>query len=121
MQLQLLAIKDAERLAYRAQSHLIRGEQHQALDDCGKALATDPDCALAYGVRALVHRAGQRSTECEADCDSGGPPGTRAPRGLFRPRHGAACQRGHGGGPRPTATPRWHWRPGTLESTTAAA
>jgi serine/threonine-protein kinase len=70
MQLQLLALGDAERLAYRAQSHLARGELLQAHEDCGRAVATDPSCALAFGVRALVHRSAQRSAECEADCDA---------------------------------------------------
>jgi tetratricopeptide (TPR) repeat protein len=83
MQLQLLALKEAERLAYRAQSHLIRGEQHQALADCGKAVAADPECAVAYGVRALVHSAGQRSTECEADCNAAVRLGFKHPEVYF--------------------------------------
>jgi len=81
--LQLLALKDAERLAYRAQSHLVRGELHQALDDSGKALAADPACALAYGVRALIHRAGQRATECEADCNAAVRLGFKHPEVYF--------------------------------------
>jgi tetratricopeptide (TPR) repeat protein len=70
MQLQLLALKESDRLAYRAQSHLVRGEQYQALEDCGKALGIDPKCAIAFGVRALVHNASQRPVECEADCNA---------------------------------------------------
>jgi serine/threonine-protein kinase len=69
MQLHLLSLKESDRLAYRAQSHLVRNEAHLAMEDCTRALAVDSECAVAYGVRALIHRAGQRSSECEADCD----------------------------------------------------
>ena len=120
MQLQLLALKDAERLAYRGESHLIRGEHHQALDDCDKALAADPECAVAYGVRALVHSAGQRSTECEADCNAAVRLGLKHPEVYFAaPWPGTP--RGTWRRPRPTATPRSPWRPGIPGSTTAAA
>jgi serine/threonine-protein kinase len=70
MQMELLSLPNAERLAYRAQSHLGRGELHQALDECTKAIASDQNCALAYGVRALVYRAEQRAAECETDCNA---------------------------------------------------
>jgi serine/threonine-protein kinase len=70
MQMQLLSLPNAERLAYRAQSQLGRGELHQALDECTKALSSDQNCAVAYGVRALVYRALQRGADCETDCDA---------------------------------------------------
>ncbi len=83
MQLHLLAMADAERLAYRAQSHLMRGEIHQALEDCSQAFAVDPKCALAYGVRALVYHTQQRAEECEADCDAAIRLGLKHPRVFY--------------------------------------
>ncbi len=83
MQLQLLAMGDAERHSHRAQSHLVRGELYQAMDECAIALASDPDCALAYGVRALVYHAEHQPEKCEADCDSAIRLGLNHPEVFF--------------------------------------
>jgi serine/threonine-protein kinase len=83
MQVQLLQMTNAERLAWRAHSHLVRGEVHQALHDCAKALFADQNCALAYGVRALVNSAGQRATECETDCTTAIGLGLKFPEVYF--------------------------------------
>jgi serine/threonine-protein kinase len=83
MQFQLLQMTNAERSAWRAHSHLVRGELHQALHDCAKALYADQNCALAYGVRALVYSAERRATECETDCTTAIGLGLKFPEVYF--------------------------------------
>ena len=68
MDLHLLGLTDAERLARRAESHSRRGEARQALDDCDRALTLDPTAAQARGLRGLIHREAGRFPEAEADC-----------------------------------------------------
>ena len=83
MQLQLLSLTEAERLAYRANSHLERGELLQAMEGCEEAVRLDKKCALAFGVRALVHRAEERAAECERDCDTAIGLGLQHPEAYF--------------------------------------